>query len=387
MVQKRHIDDAIRNHFSRFRQALVLFGARQVGKTTLLKRIFPDALYLLVDEKPVRDVLETYSTSSYKHLIKNTKQIVIDEAHLIGEPGRAIKILYDQIEGVQIIVTGSSALHIKNKTGESLAGRSIVYHLYPLTFSEYLYQTGITDAIDDTILQKILKQDADIKPKLFDQDSTLERILLYGGYPYTLNTVRDKVYLENLAEAAVFKDIVELNLIDNKAKAGELLKLLAYQTGNLISYAELGRKLSLHTQTVQRYIEIFEQSFLLHRLYPFSQNKRNEIGKMPKIYFWDLGLRNALIRNFDTLKLRADAGALFENFIINEVKKLIAYERQDYRVNFWRLKSGAEVDLVLSTHNSIIGCEIKLDKGKPSRAFVNRYPKAKLHTITAQNFY
>ncbi len=383
----RHIDKAILNHFSKFKQVLLLMGVRQVGKTTLLKRLFPDALYLLLDEKPIRDVFETYSISSYKHLIKNATKIVLDEVHLINEPGRAVKILYDQLESVEIIVTGSSALHIKNRTGESLAGRSIVYHLYPLTFSEYLFQMDMINTIDADVIERILDLNNEIIPKIFDQDVALEKILLYGTYPYTLNTTEERKYLENLAETAVFKDIIELNLIENRAKAHELLKLLAYQIGNLISYTELGRKLGLHTQTVQRYIEIFEQSYLLYRLPPFSQNKRIEIGKAPKIYFWDLGLRNALIGNFDSIRIRPDAGALFENFIINEVKKLVVYENHDYRVNYWRLKSGAEIDLVLHNNRELIGCEIKLTHGNPSRAFTNRYPHAKVHTVTAKTFY
>lgn len=383
----RHIDNVILNHFSKFKQVLVLLGARQVGKTTLLKRLFPNALYLLMDEKPVRDIIETYNISSYKHLIKNSKQIIIDEAHLISEPGRAIKIIYDQTDDIQIIVTGSSALHIKNKTGESLAGRSILYHLYPLTFSEYLYQMEITESIDNVIIKNILSQNIETTPKLFNQNAMLENLILYGAYPYTLDTNQDRIYLENLADTAVFKDIIELNLIDNRAKARELLKLLAYQIGNLVSYNELGNKLGLHTQTVQRYVEIFEQSFILYRQFPFSQSKRNEISKTPKIYFWDLGLRNALIGNFDLLRIRPDSGALFENFIINEVQKLIAYENLNYKINYWRLKSGAEIDLVLNSHRELIGCQIKLTQGKPTIAFTNRYPKAKVHTITAQNFY
>ncbi len=387
MRNERHIDKTLLDHFSKFKQVMILLGARQVGKTTLLKRIFPDAQYLLVDDKPVRDILESYSLSAYKHLIKKTKQIIIDEAHLISEPGRAIKIMYDQIDDIQIIVTGSSGLHIKNKTGESLAGRSIVYNLYPLTFSEYLYQTDIIEKIDSLALQKILKQDSKITPALFNREAAVEKIILYGAYPYTLNTTQDRLYLENLADSAIFKDILELNLIDSRAKAYELLKLLAYQIGNLISYNELGRRLNIHKQTVQRYIEIFEQSFIIYRLPPFSRNKRNEIGKMPKVYFWDLGLRNALIGNFDPLRIRPDAGALFENFIMNEVKKIISYDRLNYNVNYWRLKSGAEIDLVLSDHKEIIGCEIKLSKGKPTKAFTNRYDTAKVHTITSQNFY
>ncbi len=387
MKNERHLDGKIKGHFEKYKQALILLGARQVGKTTLLQRIFPEANYLFLDEAPIRDVLETYSIASYKQIIRNSKQIILDELHLLSDPGRAVKIIYDQIPDIQIIVTGSSALHIKNKTGESMAGRSIGYKLYPLTFSEYLYQNDIVESIDSVLLNKILQNDESSTAKTFNQSSILENLLLYGSYPAILNVPQDKKYLEELAESAIFKDIIDLNLIDNRSKARELLKLLAYQIGNLISYSEISRKIGLNISTVQKYIEIFEQSFLLYRVYPFSKNKRMEIAKAPKIYFWDLGLRNALIKNFDSINVRSDSGAMFENFIVNEVKKLIDYEDLSYEVNYWRLKSGAEVDLVLSTHNEIIGCEIKMKSGKITPAFTRRYPNAKTHLITIENFF
>ena len=140
-------------------------------------------------------------------------------------------------------------------------------------------------------------------------------------------------------------------------------------------------------KTVQRYIDIFEQSYILYRLYPFSNSKRAEIGKTPKIYFSDLGLRNALINNFDSVSSRNDTGAMFENFIINEIRKSIDYSGPDYKINYWRTKSGSEVDLVLSNHKEVIGCEIKYRNGKITKAFSNRYPEAKLHVVTSENFY
>lgn len=387
MKNTRQIDGRLVSHFKKYDFALVLLGARQVGKTTLLKRLFPNAKYLLLDEDPVKKSLETYSLASYKQILGDSKQIILDELHLLSDPGRAVKIIYDQMPSVQIVVTGSSALHIKNKTGESMAGRAITYKLYPLTFSEFLFQNNVVDKIDSILLEKILENNEGVNVKTFDQSSLLESLLLYGSYPTMINIPEDRKYLSDLAETAIFKDIIELNLIDNRKKAKELLKLLAYQIGNLISYSEISRKIGLNINTVQKYIEIFEESFLLYRVYPFSKNKRSEIAKAPKIYFWDLGIRNALIKNFDSLNVRSDYGAMFENFIINEVKKLIDYENLDYEVNYWRLKSGSEVDLVLSTHKEIIGCEIKTKKSSLTPAFVRRYPEAKTHVVTTENFY
>ena len=321
MNEPRLLDDKIRSHFQTYKQALVLLGARQVGKTTILKKIFPDALYLLLDEKSVSDILESYSSDAYKALIGSRKQIFLDELHLLSNPGRAVKLIYDQLPEIQIIVTGSSSFQIKNKTGESMAGRAINYSMFPLTFGEFLHQMKIEDNHTIFLFDKILSQDSSTTVKKYDIQTILQSLLLYGQYPHLVNSPNDRTYLRNLAEKAIFKDIIELNLIENRSKALDLLKLLAYQIGNLVSYSELANRLNISTPTVQRYIDIFEQSFILYRLYPYSTNARDEIGKSPKVYFWDLGLRNALIDNFDNLNIRSDSGAMFENFVINEINK------------------------------------------------------------------
>jgi len=243
------------------------------------------------------------------------------------------------------------------------------------------------DELKTLILPKILNRDPNTSFARFDIQQMLETILIYGQYPEIINTPRDQRYLKDLADRAIFKDIIELSLIDDRAKATDLLRALAYQVGNLISYSELARKVGLSQATVRRYIEIFEQSFIIYRLYPFSRNKRNEIGRMPKIYFWDLGLRNALIRNFQPLNIRDDAGAMFENFIISEVKKAIAYGDLNYQVNYCRTKNGSEVDLVLSSVDELLAVEIKLSKGSVTPAFTRRYPEANTHVVTAANFF
>jgi predicted AAA+ superfamily ATPase len=386
MKEYRLLDDKLCEHFEKYKQALILLGARQVGKTTILKKLFPDALYLLLDEKPILDILESYSSDAYKTLIGNRKRIFLDELHILSNPGRAVKLIYDQLPGIQIIVTGSSSLHIQNKTSESMAGRAINYNIYPLTFGEFLYQMKIEDSPKMFLASKIFNQDDSVSVKKYDIQTILQSMLLYGQYPHLVDSPADKVYLANLAEKAIFKDIIDLNLIENRSKALELLKLLAYQIGNLVSYNDLANRLGISTPTVQRYINIFEQSFIIYRLYPYSNNSRDEIGKAPKIYFWDLGLRNALINNFDNLNIRSDSGAMFENFIINELKKEFSYSDSAYNLHYWRLKSGSEVDLVISNHNELIGCEIKFSGGKVSSAFRNRYQDAKTHLISTRNF-
>lgn len=381
----RHLDHLIKEHFKTYKQALVLLGPRQVGKTTILKRLFPEAHYLLLDNENTKKVLETYDLSTYRSILGNHHQVILDEIHLLSDPGRAIKIIYDQIKDIELIVTGSSSFHIKNKTSESLAGRKIDYHLYPLTFSEYLVQTDIEPKLNLNLLTQILQPQHNIR--LFSPTQILDQVLLYGLYPELISLPGNQPYLQNLADSIVFQDLLELNLIDNKKAAKELLKLLAYQIGNLINYSELSSKLGLDQRTVKRYIEIFEESFILYRLYPYSKQSRGEIVKNPKIYFWDIGLRNAILNNYDPINLRSDSGSLFENFVISEIKKIIAYTQSSDTVHYWRTKSGSELDLVLTHGAQLFGCEIKLNKGTVSSAFTNRYPNSIPHLITRESFY
>ena len=381
----RHLDQTIQQHFIKYKQVLVLLGARQVGKTTLLKRLFPQAYYLLLDNENTKKILETYDINTYRSILGQHTQIILDELHLLSDPGRAVKIIYDQLPGVQLIVTGSSSFHIKNKTTQSLAGRKIDYYLHPLTFSEYLVQTGVEKTLNFQPLNQILRPLTN--PYFFSPSEILNQVLLFGLYPEIITLPQNTVYLKNLANSVVFQDLLELNLIDNKTKAKELLKLLAYQIGNLINYNELSNKLGIDQRTVKRYIDIFEDSFILYRLYPYSQRARGEIVKNPKIYFWDVGLRNTIIDNFDPIHLRSDSGALFENFIITEIKKILSYTNDSTTVHYWRTKSGSEVDLVLDYQHQLYACEIKLNKGTVSSAFIHRYPHALSRVITSGNFY
>jgi len=388
---KRHLDFKISQHFGEYKQVLILLGSRQVGKTTLVKKIFPNGDYFLVDNEPIKKILETYDIETYKTLInKNSKEIIIDEIHLLSNPGRAIKIIYDQLEEIRIIITGSSSFHIKNKTGESLAGRKIDYNIYPLTFSEYLTQKGIEKDLNFNIVEKIIN-DKEYNPKdklyKFDIKSILNSVLIYGQYPHLIKNPNDEKYLLNFVDSLVFKDILELNLIEDKKLAKELLKLLAFQIGNLINYSELSNSLKADQRTIKRYIEIFEQSFILYRLYPYSKSKRDEISKSAKIFFYDNGVRNALIGDFSDLNSRIDKGALFENFIISELLKQDSYSEKNFKFYYWRTKQGSEIDVVLEKGSELIGVEVKYRRKAFNKAFKNRYPQAKVRLVTADNFY
>lgn len=388
---KRHLDLKLSQHFKRYKQVLILLGSRQVGKTTIVKKIFPRGDYFLVDNEPIKKILESYDIETYKTLInKDAKEIIIDEIHLLDNPGRAVKIIYDQLENVKIIITGSSSFHIKNKTGESLAGRKIDYNIFPLTFSEYLNQKGIEDSLNFNIFEKIIDDNKYIsKDQLykFDIKNILNSVLTFGQYPYLIKNSNDEKYLLNFIDSLIFKDILELNLIEDKKLAKDLLKLLAFQIGNLINYSELANSLKADQRTIKRYVEIFEQSFILFRLYPYSKNKRDEILKSAKIYFYDTGVRNALIGDFSDLESRTDKGALFENFMISELIKQDSYWEKNFKFYYWRTKQGSEIDVVLERGNELFGVEIKYKRKVINKAFKNRYPEAKVRLITADNFY
>jgi len=388
---KRHLDLKIGKHFEKYKQVLILLGSRQVGKTTLVKKIFPKGDYFLVDNEPIKKILEAYDIETYKTLInKNSKEIIIDEIHLLNNPGRAIKIIYDQIKNIRIIITGSSSFHIKNKTGESLAGRKIDYNIYPLTFSEYLNQKGIEKKLNFNILERIIndkKYSPKDQPYKFDIKGILNSVLIYGQYPHLIENPNDEKYLLNFVDSLIFKDILELNLIEDKKLAKDLLKLLAFQIGNLVNYSELASNLKANQRTIKRYVEIFEQSFILFRLYPYSKNKRDEISKAAKIFFYDTGVRNALTGDFSDLEARTDKGALFENFIISELIKQDSYLDKNFKFYYWRTKQGSEIDIVLEKGKELIGVEIKYKRKAINKSFGNRYPEAKLRLATAENFY
>lgn len=387
-IPQRHIDDKIAKHFKKYSQVMMLLGPRQAGKTTLVTRMFPRAQYFLVDNEQTLNNLQTYDINAYKQMIQpDTELVIIDEIHLLSNPGRCAKIIHDQMPHIKLVITGSSSLHIKNKTAESLAGRKIEYHLYPLTFSEYLFQTGSESNLDFRIFDAISQKRFTQRVHSFDIQAALKKFLIYGGYPFLIQSPLDPVYLNNLADSVIFKDILELGLIENRRDALNLLKLLAYQIGNLVNYSEISNRLQIDVRTVKKYIEIFEQSFLIFRIFPFSQNKRDEIVKSPKVYFFDMGLRNALIGDYSDVSIRTDRGALFENFIIAELYKSNDYLDFPYTLNYWRKKQGAEVDVVISDKNNLIGIEVKFNEGAITKSFGTRYEQAETLAVNTKNFY
>lgn len=388
----RHLDKVLVGHLADRREILVLLGARQVGKTTILKRLFPEAQYLSLDVEPVRRALEKFDPAVYRQLLEpSARLLVLDELHLLSDPGRAAKIFYDLIPEVKLLVTGSSSFQVKNRASESLAGRKIDYYLYPLTLTEYLTQKGIRSGLDFPVLTPLTEKDdlkddlLEEKYRLFDLAAVLENLLVYGLYPALIARPNDRLYLKNLVDSVIFRDLLDLSLLENRRAAENLLRLLAFQISSLVNYSELAAKLGIDVKTVRRYLSLFEQSFIIFTLPPFSRRKRLEVVKMPKVYFYDVGLRNALIDNFQPLALRPDAGALWENFAVAEVFKANYYGNFGYQLHFWRTALGSEVDLVLERQNELIGVEIKSARRRANTAFKNRYPQAKLVSVTKNN--
>lgn len=385
----RHLDSSLVEHEKTTRDIIILLGARQVGKTTILKRLFPQASYLTADNQSTLSVLDRYDITAYQHLIlPSTKYLIIDEVHLIKNPGRMAKIFFDQVSDLRLMITGSSAFGIKTKSTESLAGRKIDYYLYPLTVSEYLTQTGIVPDLFFPVLRHLNEKNGFVSNGIYPFDATdiTKNVMLYGLYPSLLSRSDKERYLSNLAESAVFKDLLDLSMIENRAAALNLLKLLANQIGGLVNFNEIASKLQVNVRTVRRYIKLFEQSYIIFSVYPYSKAKRKEIGKTPKIYFFDCGLRNALIENFQPVDLRADKGALFENLVMSEVYKANYYGSFGYKMYYWRTTTGSEVDLVLEKNQQLFGLEIKFDTKKMNTAFLNRYPQAKTAILTSENY-
>ncbi|OGK15874.1 hypothetical protein A2690_04435 [Candidatus Roizmanbacteria bacterium RIFCSPHIGHO2_01_FULL_39_12b] len=384
----RHIQPSIIDHFKKYKEIIILLGPRQAGKTTLVKNCFSKAHYLSVDNETTRSNLERYDITAYQQFIPaDTKYLIIDEIHLLTNPGRAAKIIYDQMQGIKLIVTGSSSFNIKHKVTESLAGRKIDYHLYPLTLTEFLYQKGLSQEKDVNIINRITAKKTEDRLFSFDFKSVLDNLLIYGSYPMLVDRPNDQIYLKNLVDSVIFRDLLDLNSITNRQAALNLLRLLAYQIGSLVNISELSNRLNISVETVRRYLYLFEQSYIIFSLKPYAKSGRDEIGKMSKYYFHDLGIRNALIDNFNLPSVRGDFGSLFENFIISEVLKANVYQNLGYKMNFWRNKQGSEIDLIMQKNDELLAIEIKTKKRRINLAFKNRYPEARHIVLTRDNFY
>jgi len=332
-------EEIVLERLSQHQKIILLLGARQVGKTTLLERLKSKlekqqktVLYLNCDLEEDRKAINTTALTSIKNLVGNTNYVLIDEAQRLDNPGLTLKIIHDNLKEVRLLVTGSSSFELKGKLTDALTGRYLDLNLYPLSFLEIL------KTLDLSPNQTLLKSQA---------NALLDNLLLYGFYPdvYLAQKNEDKVlYLEKIAKSYLFKDILAYQKVRNPQAIKELTTAIAYQIGSEINENELANRLKIDRKTVVSYLEILEQAFVIVRLFPYSKNPRREIGKKYKIYFADLGIRNALIGDFNPVNVRKDLGALWENFLIIERIKLFANQGHQPHFHFWRSYGGAEVD-------------------------------------------
>jgi predicted AAA+ superfamily ATPase len=311
-------------------KVLLLIGARQIGKTTLLKQVLLNckekSLWLNADESDIKRKLENATTSTQLlQLFGNAKLIVIDEAQQVEDIGLKLKLIIDTNPELQIIATGSSAFELLQKSNEPLTGRKKEYHLYPISFSEMVNHTS-----------------------LITEQRLLENRLIYGSYPEVINNPgNEKEVLKEITNSYLYKDVLRYDGIKKASLIDKLLVALALQVGSEVSYNELAKTIgNINSATVEKYVDLLEKAFVVYKLPALSRNLRNEIKKGKKIYFYDNGIRNAIINNFNPLALRNDKGALWENFLISERMKKNSYAKHYCNTYFWRTFDQAEVDYI-----------------------------------------
>lgn len=350
-------------------KAIIILGARQVGKTTLINELLKNhnhTLYLTGDDPDTQNILQNITSTLLKQYIGNANIVVIDEAQRIPDIGLKIKLITDQLPHVQVIATGSSALEIAGQINEPLTGRKWEYSLHPLSYNEMAQHHG-----------------------LITEQRLLPHRLVYGYYPDVVtHPAEEKEVLNTLATSYLYKDILAIDKIKKSNTLNTLLQAIAYQIGSEVSINELAQTCKIDPKTTEKYITLLEQTYIIFRLPSYTNNKRNELKRSRKIFFWDNGIRNAIIHNYAPLPTRGDAGQLFENFVIAERIKQQQYLRTYSQPWFWRTTTHQEIDYIEEQDDHITAYEIKwnnLRKAKPPTSFTNAYPTAPFHIITPDN--
>lgn len=350
-------------------KTIVIIGQRQVGKTTLTKEILAkhkNSVFLDGDDLTTRELLSSNRTAELKRLVADNKIVFIDEAQRIDRIGVSAKIIHDNFKDVQLILSGSSALDLNSSINEPLTGRKIQFDLFPISWAELKNEIGYVPALQQ-----------------------LNTRLVYGSYPDVVTSPGNELtILKSLADSYLYKDILALANIKKPEILDKLLKALAYQLGSEVSFNELAQLLQVNKETISSYIHLLEKAYIIFRLSPFSRNLRNEIKSNKKIYFYDNGIRNAVINAFNPIDLRPDKGALWENYLISERIKHLSYSRAYTNFYFWRTKDQQEIDWVEEKDLAIRGYEFKWSasqKYKFPRKFVENYGSDN-HVIHKENF-
>ena len=353
-------------------KAIILIGPRQVGKTTLLNQLCKENkleyLFFNGDDPIVQQQLSTANTQGLKQLLGNYKVIFVDEAQRIQNIGLTLKLITDQMKDIQILVSGSSALEVSGLINEPLTGRKWEYVLYPISWVEFVQYKGYLESLQQ-----------------------LEQRLIYGMYPEVItHQGEERLILQQLMGSYLYQDILSISGIRKPEILDKLLRALALQLGQEISYNELSNLLQIDKNTVQEYIRLLEKVFLIFRLQPLARNLRNEISSTRKIYFYDNGIRNAIIANFNEISLRLDVGALWENFLISERMKTLHYQEQWVNPYFWRTSAQQEIDYVEERNGVLHAFEFKWNsnkKVKVPKSFIQAYPESSATIISPENFF
>lgn len=354
-------------------KVILLIGPRQVGKTTLLRQLHTDfnvpSIWLNVDEADVMQSLSDANTSTkLRQLVGlKTKLVIIDEAQQITDIGKKLKLMIDTFPEIQFIVTGSSSLDLRNKMAEPLTGRKKEYHLYPLSTEELVNHST-----------------------LLEQKRLLETRLIFGSYPDVVNNYgEEREILKELAGSYLYKDLLQLDGIRKSSILEKLLQLIAFQVGSEVSYNELANSIgNIDVATVEKYLDLLEKAYIIFKLPALSRNLRNELKKGKKYYFYDNGVRNVIINNFNPINLRQDKGALWENFLMSERQKFIHYHKIYSNQYFWRTHDRAEIDYIEEREGTLFAYEIKWKAGKVRfpKSFQEAYPNHELLEISVDNY-
>jgi predicted AAA+ superfamily ATPase len=368
---KRYLEDIILAHLFK-KKTILLYGARQVGKTTLVeelvKKLDKKTLLLNGDDADIRELFTDTGASQLKPVIGDNELVIVDEAQRIPDAGLGIKILHDNFRNVQIIVTGSSSLELAGKIKEPMTGRKFEFFLYPFSFTELSDHYGF-----------------------LTEKRSLEQRLIFGCYPdVVVNLGRETRLLKAIASDYLYKDILSSGLIKKPVLLEKILKALALQVGNEVSFYELAQLLDSDKGTIEKYIDLLEKAYLIFKLPALNRNVRNEIKKGRKIYFYDNGIRNAILGNFLPLRSRVDIGALWENFLVSERFKLISNLDDKPLSYFWRTTQQQEIDYIEEDHDRFRAYEFKWNLSKKavvSKTFTNAYPGSFFEVITPDNYH
>jgi predicted AAA+ superfamily ATPase len=371
-VINRIIESQITNLIDSNKVILIL-GTRRVGKTFLINSIQKNykskLIFLNGEDFDVQEIIKNRSTSNYKRLVGDNKLIIIDEAQSIPEIGMALKLLIDTNPNLTIIATGSSSLDLMNKTGEPLTGRNYQFNLYPISQLELMSTENFLET----------KQN-------------LEERLIFGSYPELINLVSNddkRNYLQQLVQSYLLKDILSFAAIKHSDKIVSLLRLIAYQVGSEVSYNELGTQLGMSRLTVETYLDLLSKVFIIYKLPSYSTNQRKEVTKSSKWYFFDNGIRNAIINDFRIPTLRNDIGNLWENYLVSERIKSNKYLNKTKELYFWRNYNQQEVDLIEVRDGAIATFEFKYSGNKKIKqplSFKTLYPESTFECINKDNY-